>query len=257
MSPSESPAALLVPMLDFAREFEDETNLWFDSDHVPERLSCDGIEFCERFQLTDVEPIGWNPGQRWMKYLNFYTLRSLDVLESEAYALQRDMNDGRGTAWRQLREERSRAVVRPSPMRSLRTSWTRRERTWSAPVVEQQGARVILVALRPHGGDRDQDANAYLDERLIPELLHLAGVLGVERYQAAGSLAAAGPRLGQATQPEYMDIVELATPEVATSGAYRRFVGSLDVAPAIRAALTPVGTGVYQQRPSPWRLSVR
>jgi hypothetical protein len=247
--------SLLVPMLDFAREWEDETNLWFDSDHVPERLSCDGIEYCERFQLTDVEPIGWNPGQKWMKYLNFYTLESLDVLDSAAYALQRDMNGGNGTAWRQIREARYERAVRPSPTRSLRTSWSRRNSTWRAPAATQAGARTILVLLRNHDDADDDDANTFIDTVLFPELTAIPGVLAIERFEARGPLVSSGARVGRGSQPQYMDVVDISAPEVATSGVFRRWVASLDVPADLRASLIPVGYGVYQQRPSPWLLT--
>lgn len=251
--------ALLVPMLDFPSDFEEETNLWFDFDHVPERLSCDGIEFAERFQLTDIQPVGWNAGQRWMKYLNFYTLTSTDVLESEAYRLQYQRHDGHGGPWQQSREERQTLASRRSPARSLRTSWVRRDDDWTDKLLlDQAGPRTILVALRNDGGEHDAAANSFLDSVLIPELLNVPGVLGCERYQAAGPLVGGGARVGQSLpQPTYMDIVYLGTPEVAVSGRFRLWATGLDIQPELRAALTPVGYGVYAERPSPWRVTVR
>ncbi len=255
MTATATRKSFLVPMLDFARDFEAETNLWFDTDHVPERLSCDGIEWCERFQMADVEPANWSAAQRWMKYLNFYTLTSIDVLDSKAYALQRDMNDGKGSAWRQYREARQKRAQQPSPARSLRTMWVQRDDSWSdSRLLDQQGARAIFVVLRDHGGENDAALNSYLDEQYIPELLHIPGFLGAERYEAAASVKDVGAR---GAQPQYMDIYDISTPEVVASGAYRRFLASLDVPADVKKALVPVGSGAYAQRPSPWLVSVR
>ncbi|HEY4269116.1 MAG TPA: hypothetical protein VGM94_13085 [Galbitalea sp.] len=255
MTATATRKSLLVPMLDFPRDFEAETNLWFDTDHVPERLSCDGIEWCERFQVSEVEPANWSAAQRWMKYLNFYTLTSIEVLDSEAYALQRDMNGGKGSAWRQVREARQVRAQQPSPARSLRSMWVQRDDSWSdSRVLDQRGPRAIFVVLRDHGGDNDVALNKYLDEQYIPEILHIPGFLGAERYEAAGPVKDVGVR---GAQPRYMDVYDITTAEVVASGAYRRFLASLDVPSDVKKALVPVGSGAYTQRPSPWLVSAR
>ena len=253
-----SPAALLVPMLDFAAEFEDETNLWFDYDHVPERVSCAGILGCQRFQLTPVEPIGWSPDQRWTKYLHVYSLESIAVLTSAGYQRQRDMNGGRGSGWRQLREGRQAAAGRRSPVRSLRTSWVRRPASWTARhPVDVPEPRAILVTLRHDPGPMDAAVNEFLDECMMPELLMLPGFLGCERYEASEPADGFGRASRGFRHPRYLDIYDVTTPEVLTSGTYRRLVMSLDLDADLRAALRPCGMGVYVQRPSAWRMTVR
>jgi len=242
--------SLLVVMQDYPAEFEAEMNLWFDHDHVPERLSIEGIEDAERFQLLDLEPIGWRPSQRWSKYINIYTLTSTDVLVSKAYTLQYDRR-GAGQ-WRQSLDARMAASSRDLGGTNLRTSWRQRPDSWSTSrPVEQLGPRTALVILRNDGGEADAAANAVLDEQLIPELLHVPGVLGCERYEAEGEPAESGE------QPKYLDLVHLTSPEVAVTGVFRRWVASLELSPEVRAALTPVGYGVYGERPSPWRVAIR
>jgi hypothetical protein len=250
--------SLLVPMMDFPREFEDETNLWFDCDHVPDRLSCEGITAAQRFQLTDVEPVGWSPTQRWTKYLHFYWLTSIDVLSSPAYDLQREMNEGRGSLWRQLREARQAAAGRTSPVRSLRTSWVQRDDPWGGRrPIDVPEPRVAFVQLRHDQGDANDAANEFIDNTLVPELLMTAGFLSCQRFEAAEALVGSAPVAGTFRHPAYMDVYDVTTPEVLTSGTYRRYLSSLKLDPALKAALTPVGSGVYLQRPSPWRATVR
>ena len=59
---------LFIPTQDYVAEVEDETNRWFDRDHVPERLSCEGFIGCERFQLTDIQSLGWTSRLRCERY---------------------------------------------------------------------------------------------------------------------------------------------------------------------------------------------
>jgi hypothetical protein len=251
--------ALLVPMMDFSAEVEDETNLWFDYDHVPDRLSCEGITAAQRFQRSPIEPIGWSPSQRWTTYLHFYSLSSPDVLDSPAYDLQRTMNDGRGSDWRQLREARQKAEGRPSPVRSLRTSWIEREVPWGGRrPVEVPEPRVILVHLRHDLGELDDAVNDFVDHHLVREMLMLPGVLGCERYEAVATQStSAAASTATFRHPRYMDIFDLTTPEVVVSGVFRQYMRSLEsFSPEVLEAWRPVGSGVYVQRPSPWRTSV-
>jgi len=252
------PKTLLIPMMDFPAELEDESNRWFDSDHVPERLSCDGIIACSRFQLTGIEPYGWTPAQRWTKYLNVYTLRSADVLTSPAYLLQRDMNGGRGSSWRQERELRQLEQGRSSPSRSLRTVWMRRPSPWQHGVqVKAIGPRVIYVVLRDVDEALDDAFNDCMDNEYIPELLSTPGFTRCERYAAGTPLQETAGRPRLMSQPRYLDIYDLTTPEVATSRAYALYLRSVsDTWRRLEAAMSTRGSGVYLQRPSPWLLEL-
>jgi hypothetical protein len=265
--------ALLVAMMDLPREFEDELNLWYDYDHIPERLSCEGITGCERLELHPVEPAGWTPAQRWTKYMHVYSLASIEVLDSPAYGLQKVMNEGKGSVWRQVRTRRQKAA-QPPKGRSLRTSFVERAVPWHAPAAAMPEPHVYLVQMRHDAGDRDEAVNDFVDRQLAPELLSLPGFVGCRRYEApAKALAKSSPAKsspaksspakssaakGLFRHPKYFDVFELTTPEVLTSGIFRRFVASLASFDAeIVQAWTPAGSGVYFQRPSPWRLRLR
>lgn len=249
------PKFLFIPMIDMPAALEDESNRWYDNDHIPERLSCEGFLSCERFQQTTHEPAGWTPDQRWTKYLNVYTVASLEALASEAYNLQRDMNDGLGSHWKQQRSRQQAETYYTSPTRSLRSVWKRRESPWiRRTTVSLPPPRVLYVVLRDVKPEQDVALNAYLDTELVPELVAMPGFLGCERYEAGERLA---PRAGLAiTQPQYMDIYDVATPEVLTASGFRALQASPSAAAkALKGAVTIRGAGVYMQRPSPWMVS--
>lgn len=54
---------------------EEEFNDWYDTEHVPARLTIAGFESGRRFVCLS----------GWPKYLSLYDLTTIDVLESEAY----------------------------------------------------------------------------------------------------------------------------------------------------------------------------
>jgi hypothetical protein len=54
---------------------EDEFNDWYDTEHIPERRAIAGFDSALRFVCVD----------GWPRYLAFYDLRSLAVLESKEY----------------------------------------------------------------------------------------------------------------------------------------------------------------------------
>ena len=260
---TSAPKTLFIPMLDFAADIENEMNRWFDRDHVPERLSCEGFVDCERYQLTSIEPPGWNPQVRWYKYLNIYTVQSPAVLQSQAYRLQTTRPAGR---WMTRRQELDTAAgrgdlyARRSSTRrwSMRSLWTQRASPWPASAVSMPPPRTLYVLLRDVEAAHADAVNRYLDEEAVPELLTCPGFLRCERYQA--SAQAALPIDGKPAaleQPRYMDIYEVETPEVLDSEAFWiRQSAPSERGQALAARITLKGVGVYLQRPSPWALRV-
>lgn len=252
---------LFIPMQDYAADVEDETNRWFDRDHVPERLSCEGFLGCERFQLTSIEPPGWNARIRWYKYLNVYHVDSPAVLNSQAYRLQTTRSPGRWVARNQALDQAadmgdlyaSRFTARRWSIRSL---WSQRPRTWPASTVTMPPPRALYVVLRDVDPEHEEAFNSYQDEEAVAEMLTCPGFLGCERYQASSESIL--PIEGEQTsddQPRYMDIYDVETPEILTNPMFWK----MHSAPSVRAIeldphLTVRGIGVYLQRPSPWTL---
>ena len=251
--------ALLVAMRDFPQEFEHELNLWYDYDHLPQLLSCEGMLSCERLELYPIEPVGWTPDQKWSKYILMYTLASIEVLESPGYVLQKTLNDGKGSRWRQSQARRQKAAQGPKG-RAIRTSWVRRDAPWGERrPIELPEPHVYLIHFRHELGGMDKAVNDFIDERLAPELLTLPGFLGCERYEAVAKLHAKSAGMKEAFRhPRYMDIFSLSTPEVLVSGIFRQYMKSLQsLDQELIRAWTPIGSGVYIQRPSPWRVMIK
>jgi len=65
----------LMVTMDPPAPVEEEFNDWYDTEHVPERAAIPGFESAKRFVCVS----------GWPKYLAFYDLAELGVLESEAY----------------------------------------------------------------------------------------------------------------------------------------------------------------------------
>lgn len=66
---------LLLVMIDVNPEHEDEFNRWYDEEHFPERMQCEGFISGRRFVSVEGSP----------KYLAFYELESPAVLDGDAY----------------------------------------------------------------------------------------------------------------------------------------------------------------------------
>jgi hypothetical protein len=56
-------------------DMEEEFNVWYDREHVPERLAVPGFERAQRYYLV--------PGER--RYVALYDVSAFDVFESNAY----------------------------------------------------------------------------------------------------------------------------------------------------------------------------
>ncbi|WP_099038202.1 DUF4286 family protein [Mycobacterium neglectum] len=68
-------SGLLFVMIDIEPEFEEEFNRWYEEEHLPERLACEGFFNGRRFQALEGGP----------KYLATYELETPDVLDGPAY----------------------------------------------------------------------------------------------------------------------------------------------------------------------------
>lgn len=69
-------AGLLLVMIDIDPEYEDEFNRWYNTEHFPERVACEGFLSARRYVAVEGSP----------KYLAIYELESPEVIGGEAYA---------------------------------------------------------------------------------------------------------------------------------------------------------------------------
>ena len=73
---------VLVVMMDVDPEHEAEFNLWYDEEHLPERLEIPGYVSARRFKLEEGEGV--------LKYLCIWELEDGSPLESAEYKAQRE-----------------------------------------------------------------------------------------------------------------------------------------------------------------------
>jgi hypothetical protein len=78
--------ALLIVTTNPPADMEEEFNVWYDREHVPERLAVPGFERAQRYYLTH--------GER--RYVALYDVSALDVFESPAYLAKSGDNN---TPW--------------------------------------------------------------------------------------------------------------------------------------------------------------
>jgi hypothetical protein len=186
-----TPKTLFIPMFqDFVEDTRDETNRWYDLDHVPQRLTCPGFLHAERYELVRTGPGGA------LRYLNVYYVESPEVLRSEAYRCQVAAH----TPW---------AVRRTGLGVSgtyLRGVWVQQPvRTRSAHLAPGEGPRTWW--LRTHDVDGED----------VAAISSWPGVLGAERY-ASVEVDLPGPP-GE-PPPRYMTIYDLDTPEAVTTPGF-------------------------------------
>jgi hypothetical protein len=255
MNPSpetvSSARRLRVTMFDTPSGSDDEVNLWIDNDLVPQMLSSPSFTACERLQLTGVEPPGSDAALRWTKYLNLYALGDV----TDAWETQPPLMATFTSRWAQGRRGSGSPNQAPRS-RSLEAVFTRLPDPWTrASSVQLAPPRALLVMVRDvDAGSRDE-LNRYLDEEFVPEQLGIPGFLHAVRYEVEPTAFAARTSDGTSL-PRYVELFEIASPEVVTSSAFRA-VQAAPTATTRRFGSADVlkGYGVYVQRPSPWAVS--
>jgi len=247
---TSGPASLFLFLHDSPPEWDDELNRYFDFDHVPDRISCAGWGRAERFERSVVEPAEPAPADRAPRYLYFHELDSLDALTSDA---RRHYGP---SPWARAQREADGAVP-VAPVRGYRTAWRQRASPWQgAQVFHAPAPRAIHVVLRDVAPGHAVEANRYLDEVLVPELLSCPGFLRCERYEAGPALPSTSGS-PEFAPPSLLDVFDVASPEVLTSEVYRARAASPAREPDdVRAHLSTRLHAVYVQRPSPWAVDV-
>lgn len=151
---------LLLTMTEPPPAMEEEFNAWYDTEHLPERLSIPGFLSARRWVAL------LPPGEG--RYLATYELESVAVLESPAYLAR--FRDG------------------PTP-------WTRRVlgkcvifRRWASEQIlpgnaqPDPKARALFVACGDVPTEHEAEFNRWYDEEHIPLLSAVPGVLSARRF---------------------------------------------------------------------------
>lgn len=183
------PRGLLHVEMDCPTEMEEEFHAWYNTDHLPERVSLPGFVRARRHTALEGAP-------RW---LASYELDSLAALESPEYLRCMGPNQ---TAWTK------RIVSHVSVYRGVyELAWGEVPPAGSPADLDARG----LLAVRYDGGQEHLSRiNAWHDAEYAPQLLQLPGVLTARRYS------------GVAPRPDCLALYELSDPWVVQNPQFAR-----------------------------------
>jgi hypothetical protein len=230
------PITLFVPMFtDFTEEGRDAENHWYDTDHVPQRLTIPGFLDAARFERLSVVPARAQPAP--LRYLNTYRLAGPEVVGSDAYSrsFQHETpRTGRETFTEAIPAFRDVWSTVGGVRGKLRTA---------------DGVRtVLLTADEPTAST--EAAITFLDRHVIPTLLSCPGVLQAFLFQRVDTEVA----LATSTHaPRLLTAYVLSSAETVTRSEYASAddcVTQLDHREG--DPVQRVWSGVYDRRPSPW-----
>jgi len=185
----ETAKGLLAVWTDIAPEIEAEFNAWYDTEHIPERLSVPGFLSGLRFVAVEGQP----------KYLALYDLADENVLKSEAYLkLLRP-----GTPWtRRVAanfNNMSRCVYRQIFSRGTRPA---------------EPAEFVLTVRMDIPQQHESEFNEWYNSDHLPALVDVPGVYCARRYVAVEG------------EPKYLALYELSDAEVRKSEAWKQAADS-------------------------------
>jgi hypothetical protein len=155
------PGVLLV-LNDVVAEFEEEFNLWYQQQHVPERLALPGFRTAKRYRALEGGP----------SYMAVYECDSIAVLASKAYQ-ERLANP---TDWTRK--------IMPGFRNMLRAAC---RETWSSGA--GVGGAALIVQCKPEPG-RDASARSFVKARLAEELMQSAALVRMSLWEADAAYSA-------------------------------------------------------------------
>jgi hypothetical protein len=154
-------AAVLFSEMTPGAEFEAEFNRWYDEEHIPIRMRCEGFIGAQRYRAEDAP-----------NYLAVYELADLGVLSSDAYKAIKDHPSER-TAWmlahvsgftRYLGREIS-GVARSAPV---------------APPIDAPLIYAVFFNVPPDG---TAEFDAWYETEHVPMLMECSDWLMVRRFE--------------------------------------------------------------------------
>jgi hypothetical protein len=178
---------ILIAVMNFSTVAEDEFHEWYDSEHLPERLSVPGFLNAERW-------IGAHDPQISVAT---YDLASVAVLESAAY---RAVGYENSSPWTKRVTARVRRLLRFAGEQILPGAQ-------SAPA----GAGALLLNAMNVAPECEAEFNEWYDSEHIPALAAVPGTLCARRF-----------RTGEAGVQRYIALYHLATPEIPDSAPWKK-----------------------------------
>jgi hypothetical protein len=186
---------LLLTMTEALPEHEEEFNAWYDTEHLPERLSIPGFASARRWMADGRCDATAAPERRIGRYLATYELERPEVLETPEYL--RHVGEG-FTPWSKRCLERA-AVFR---------RWAC-EQINPGEALPPAGSGALFLACGDVPPAHEAEFNRWYDEEHLPRLARIEGVLAARRFRAgAGS-------------PRYIALYDLVDERVPESPGWR------------------------------------
>jgi len=204
---------MLITLMDVESAEEVDFNDWYDKEHLAERVGIEGFTEARRYVAKTGTP----------KYLNLYTTKTFDVLDSPAYRKVLANQTARSTHHIERFLNAGRAIVRIMVSRG-----------------QGRGSAVFFAAIRPSAQKQDQ-LRALLDERLTA-LIPQHGIISAHLVESDPQLSK--PLTETVPPPSASDwyvIIDGADTEVV-GRAGKELIGDAGIA----AAGAVVSHGVYQ-----------
>ncbi len=191
---------LLLAMMEPPPAMEEEFQDWYDTEHFPERATCEGFLTAHRFICID----------GWPKYLALYDLADTDVLRGPGYAR---IAVDRYSAWthrimpRMWGQYRADAAeVQPGSALFGEGGAAARVLIWRFRQAPASAEAAILAGLRTLYADRPTVAQARLFRAHQPDGTDYAAIVELRTPQAPGSAEAFGEAM------RYVDLVNVYVP---------------------------------------------
>lgn len=203
---------MLLVMIDVKPEHEAELHRWYDEEHFPERMVCEGILNGRWMIATEGDP----------KYLAYYDLETPAVLQAPAY-----QKISARMPWT--------AEVSRHFTRSMRNVYVEiRPEVGNGPRKTGTGLLLVAIDVAP---EHEAELHRWYDEEHVRERMAIPGFLRVRRFQALEG------------GPKFLALYDIESPEVLETPEYKYWSGpgTTDFTKRIRQHFNPIIRNVYRQ----------
>jgi hypothetical protein len=193
---------LLLAMMEPPPAMEEEFQDWYDTEHFPERATCEGFLTAHRFICID----------GWPKYLALYDLADTEVLRGPGYARIAGERYSPWThrivsrVWGQYRADATQ--VQPGTALFGDAGTAARVLLWRFRDVPASAEGAIATGLRTLYGDRAAVAQARLFRAAQPDGTDYIAIVELRTPQAPGAAEAFGEAM------RHVDLVNVYVPYV-------------------------------------------
>jgi hypothetical protein len=197
---------LMVRIGNVPVEIEKEWNRWYDTTHIPNRLSKPGFLLVRRFFAIRGES----------KYLTLYELDSLEALKSEAYVKLREWEAS-------LPPESFEAITLRLPgfTRGVYEQIYPEKEAYKIPDTD-----ILFTIGHDVPANREEEFNAWYNTEHIPAMMsRVPGFVTARRFRNVGSLLTPGS--GKASSsPQYVTLYDLSDEKVLDSEVFKKETNS-------------------------------